>query len=302
MKLGQIMTLEVQTVRPEDTVQRAAELMREGDLGFLPVVEGRAVVGCVTDRDIVLRFVADALDYSGTSVSDVMTREFFSAYEDQDVEGAARLMEDKRIRRLIVLGRDDRLVGVVSLGDVTRRGHGAGGARPMDRRAETPTGTESVGGLIRDELAALEGYKQALGKMKGAKVTELRRIENDHEKAAALLQEKLAERGIEPPTRSGARGSWTRFWESAAAVLGDTAVIKALKEGEEHDIAAYERVLDDDETPPDIRALIRKELLPQARAHIPVLDRFLSGRTPPGGTSYNADQGYGQAGSGRGVA
>lgn len=317
MKLGQIMTLEVQTVRPEDTVQRAAELMREGDLGFLPVVEGRAVVGCVTDRDVVVRFVADALDYSGTSVSDVMTREFFSAYEDQDVEGAAQLMEDKRIRRLIVVSRENELVGVVSLGDLARRapevaepvleevsqpGHGAAGARPMDRRAKAPTGTESVGGLIRDELAALEGYKQALEKLKGAKATELRRIENDHEKAAALLQEKLAERGIEPPTRSGARGSWTRFWESAASVLGDKALIKALKEGEEHDIAAYERVLDDDETPPDIRALIRKELLPQARAHIPVLDRFLSGRTPPGGTSYNADQGFGQAGSGRGVA
>lgn len=317
MKLGQIMTLEVEVARPEDTVQRAAEIMRDADVGFLPVVEGEAVVGVVTDRDIVLRFVADALDYSGTAVTDVMTRDFFSCFEDQDVEGAAQVMEDKRIRRMVVLSREGKLVGVVSLGDLARRepqmaepvleqvsqpGHGEAAARPLFKRAKPPTGTESVSGLIRDELSALETYKHALDKVRGVTATELRRMEDDHEKAAAMLQEKLAERGIEPPTHSGSRGAWVRFWEGAATVLGDKAVFKALKDGEESGIKDYERVLDDDETPPDIRALIRTELLPQARAHIPVLDRFLSGRTPPGGTSYNADQGYGPAGGGRGVA
>lgn len=317
MKLGQIMTLEVQTARPDDSVQHAAELMRDGDLGFLPVVDGQAVVGCLTDRDIALRFVADALDYSGTTVSDVMTREFYSVYEDQEVEGAAALMEDKQIRRLVVLSRDNRLVGVVSLGDLARRlpqvaepvleevsqpGHGGSEVRPVPRRAKAPTGTDSVNGLIRDELTTLEGYHEARAKVRGVTATELRRLENDHEKAAAMLQEKLAERGIEPATRAGGRGGLSRLWESAASVFGEKAVLRALKDEEEQGIKDYERVLDDDETPPDIRALIRMELLPQAKAHIPVLDRFLSGRTPPGGTTYNADQGQGPAGGGRGVA
>jgi len=331
MKLGQIMTLELETVAPSDSVQRAAEAMRDSDVGMVPVVERDAVVGVLTDRDIVTRFVADALDFSGTTVADVMSREVFYCYEDQDVADAAAIMEDKQIRRMLVLSRDNKLVGVVSLGDLARREPREAQpvleevSRPEDRRAaptrtaqpadfpsispqvqsrrvERPTGVDQVNGLIKDELSAVETYRKAVEKVKGLAAAELRRLENEHEKAAVMLQEKLAERGLEPATSAGAWGSWARLLEGAASLLGDKAAIKALKESEEHGIKDYERALEDDDTPPDIRALIRTELLPQAKAHVPVLDRFLGGRTPPGGTSYNADQGYGPSGSGRGVA
>jgi len=333
MKLGQIMTLEVESVAPQDPVQRAAELMRDLDIGFLPVIDKDMVVGVVTDRDITVRFAADALDYSGTSVSDVMSREVFYCYEDQDVEDAAVIMEDKQIRRMIVLSRDNKIVGVVSLADLARSDRKDAGpvleqvSKPDHRslsttaavkttdgpRIETqsrsdvqrgPTGTDLVNGLIKDELTAVETYQSAAEKFRGLTAAELKRLEDDHEKAAALLQQKLAEKGIEPATSSGFWGGWARLKENAAKLLGDKAAIEALKASEEASIVDYERALEDDDTPPDIRALIRTELLPQARARIPVLDNFLSGDPgrPPTGASYNADQGYGSAGSGRGVA
>jgi CBS domain-containing protein len=291
MKLGQIMTLEVQTVDPRDSVQRAADVMREHDVGLVPVVDQGKILGVVTDRDVALRFVAEALDFSGTTVADIMTRDVACGYEDQDVAEAARVMEDLQLRRLLVVDRHEHLVGVVSLGDLARHrlsvadnvlaSVSAAGRGHSPRAEPAPSGGDVARAnvLIKDELAAVETYRMAISRATGGTAAELRRLGNEHERAATLLQEKLAERGIEPATRSGLWGGWARLVEGAAALLGEKAAIKVLKEGEEHGIKDYERVLSDSHLAVDLRVLIQNELLPQARAHIPVLDRFLA-RSP----------------------
>jgi CBS domain-containing protein len=112
------MTEEVETIHPEGTIAQAAEKMAELDIGPLPVVEDGLVVGMITDRDIVLRIVAEHRDPESTRVRHAMTPEVVSCFEDQDVQEAARLMEDWQVRRLIVLSREGQLAGIVSIGDL----------------------------------------------------------------------------------------------------------------------------------------------------------------------------------------
>jgi len=119
MRISEVMTRGVECIRPGDSVARAAERMREMNVGALPVCgdDGR-LAGMVTDRDITVRATAGGRDPCGTCVRDVMTPDIVWIFEDQLVSEAARLMEEKQIRRLAVLNRDKRLVGVVSLGDL----------------------------------------------------------------------------------------------------------------------------------------------------------------------------------------
>jgi CBS domain-containing protein len=118
MKLRDVMTKGVEYARPDDTIAQAAERMRELNVGSLPVCEDGGLIGMLTDRDITVRATAGSRDPRETYVSDVMTLEAFYCFEDQDVEEAARLMQEKQVRRLLVLSRDKRLVGIVSLGDL----------------------------------------------------------------------------------------------------------------------------------------------------------------------------------------
>jgi CBS domain-containing protein len=118
MWLSDIMTTHVESVSPDDTLQEAAMKMKELGVGPLPVCENQAVVGMVTDRDITVRAVAEGLDPKETKVRAVMSEELICCYDDQEVEVAARLMQSKLIRRVLVLNRDKRLVGIVSLADL----------------------------------------------------------------------------------------------------------------------------------------------------------------------------------------
>jgi len=123
MKVKEIMTREVEVVHTGDPVKDAAQKMRIRDIGFLPVFEGDELIGALTDRDIILRSTADGLDPNRHIGRDLVTSPIVYCFEDQDVEEAARLMEEHQIRRLAVMGLDGkRLVGVVSLGDVARNG------------------------------------------------------------------------------------------------------------------------------------------------------------------------------------
>lgn len=121
MKVSQIMTPEVETVAPEAALQDAAGCMREIDVGVLPVCDGERLVGMLTDRDIILRAVAEGRDPRTTRVRDVMSEEVRYAFDDQDVEEAVQLMNEHQVRRLPVLNRQKRLIGIVSLGDVAVR-------------------------------------------------------------------------------------------------------------------------------------------------------------------------------------
>ena len=118
MQLRNVMTRDVEVVRPDASVQEAAAKMKQLDVGPLPVCDGKRVLGMVTYRDITIRAVAEGRDPTSTKVQEVMTDEVIYCYEDQDAEDAARLMAEKQVRRLLVLDRDKQLVGIVSLGDL----------------------------------------------------------------------------------------------------------------------------------------------------------------------------------------
>ena len=118
MQLKEVMTPGVDVISPEATIREAAEKMRHLDIGPLPVCDGDRLVGMLTDRDITVRTVAEGRNPVSTRVREVMTPDVVYGFDDQDVQDAARLMEQYQIRRLPVLTRTKRLVGMVSLGDL----------------------------------------------------------------------------------------------------------------------------------------------------------------------------------------
>ncbi len=118
MKVRDVMTRGAECVGPDDNLQQAARKMKDLDVGPLPVCDNDRLAGMLTDRDIVVRCIAEGRDPRSTTVRDAMTEGVCYCFEDDDVEDAARQMREKQIRRLVVLNRDRRLVGVVSLGDL----------------------------------------------------------------------------------------------------------------------------------------------------------------------------------------
>jgi CBS domain-containing protein len=115
-KISEVMSTDVQTISPDASIEEAAQEMRDGDFGLLPVGEEEQLLGVITDRDITVRAVAEGKDPS-TPVRDVMSEGVIWAHEDDSVEDAARIMSDHQIRRLPIVDADQRLVGIVSLGD-----------------------------------------------------------------------------------------------------------------------------------------------------------------------------------------
>ena len=118
MNLGELMTRDVEVIAPDASLKDAAAVMKDLDVGLLPVCDGQTLRGTLTDRDITIRATAEGLDPSTTKVSDVMSPDISYCFEDQDVGEAMSLMEAQQIRRLPILTREKRLVGIVSLGDV----------------------------------------------------------------------------------------------------------------------------------------------------------------------------------------
>ncbi|RWB96779.1 MAG: CBS domain-containing protein [Mesorhizobium sp.] len=116
MKVAEIMTPNVHLASPDESLQKIAKRMAVDDVGFLPVGENDRLVGTITDRDIVVRAVAEGKD-GNAMVRDVMTEDVKYCFEDEDIEHVVQNMGDIQVRRLPVLNRDKRLVGVVSLAD-----------------------------------------------------------------------------------------------------------------------------------------------------------------------------------------
>ena len=113
MLVKEIMTHDVAVVAPGDTLDQAARMMEVLDVGPLPVCQGNRVMGMITDRDITVRATAAGCDPKTTLVEDAMSQEIICCYEDEDVREAAKLMQEKQIRRLLVMNRADELVGIV---------------------------------------------------------------------------------------------------------------------------------------------------------------------------------------------
>lgn len=118
MRVAEAMTRNVQLASPDQSIVDAAKMMADCDCGVLPVSENDRLVGMITDRDIVVRGLAAGLQPS-TSIRDVMSHDVKYCYEDDDLDEVAINMGDLQLRRLPVLDRNKRLVGIVSLGDIS---------------------------------------------------------------------------------------------------------------------------------------------------------------------------------------
>ena len=127
MRVSEAMTRDVRVANPGQSIREVARMMDEIDAGALPVGENDRLVGMITDRDIAVRAVAQGKG-PDTPVRDVMSREVKYCYEDEDLEHVAENMGDLQVRRLPVVSRDKRLVGIVALGDIARsEDHGTTG-------------------------------------------------------------------------------------------------------------------------------------------------------------------------------
>lgn len=123
MKISEVMTTDVETVSADHTAREAAAFMLRADAGSIPVCDGDRVIGMITDRDIAVRGVAEGRG-PDTPVSELMSDGVICAHEDEDVKSVAQRMSDEQVRRLPVLDSDEKLVGIVSLGDLTRETDG----------------------------------------------------------------------------------------------------------------------------------------------------------------------------------
>ncbi len=117
-QISDIMTRDVTCVAPNDSLQRAAQTMDQLNVGALPVWDGRQLIGMVTDRDITVRGVASGKQVDSTAVSEVMSSDVQCCFEDEQIDAVMEKMRGAQIRRVPVMDRQNRLIGMVSLGDL----------------------------------------------------------------------------------------------------------------------------------------------------------------------------------------
>lgn len=123
MRISEVMTTEVETITPDQTAREAASFMLRADAGSIPVCKGDKVIGMITDRDIAVRGVAEGRG-PDTPVSELMSDGVICAHEDEDIDAVAQRMSEQQVRRMPVLDADERLIGIVSLGDLARETSG----------------------------------------------------------------------------------------------------------------------------------------------------------------------------------
>jgi CBS domain-containing protein len=141
MKVSEVMTRDVQTIQPDQTAREAASFMLNADAGSIPVTEGNRLIGMITDRDIAVRGVAKG-NGPDTPVRELMTDDLVVVRIDDDIESAAAKMSDAQVRRLPVIDQDERLCGIVSLGDLSREAD-------LDCASEALEGVTQPGGEHR---------------------------------------------------------------------------------------------------------------------------------------------------------
>jgi len=137
MKVSEVMTRDVRVANPDDTIQKVALAMETLDAGVLPVGDDNRLIGMITDRDIAIRAIGHGKGPQA-KVRDIMTGEVMYCFEDQEVDEVAQNMGDIQVRRLPVVDRDKRLVGILSLGDIATHGDG-----------HDPSAAEALSGISR---------------------------------------------------------------------------------------------------------------------------------------------------------
>lgn len=131
MQVSEAMSRDVHIARPEQTIQEVAKIMCDVDVGALPVAENDRLVGMITDRDIAVRAVAESKSPS-TKVGDIMSGEVRFCFDDEDAGHVARNMATEQVRRLPVVNRDKRLVGILALADLATRADVGRAARALE--------------------------------------------------------------------------------------------------------------------------------------------------------------------------
>jgi len=121
MNLGDIMTKNPETAQVMDSIVDVASMMKDLNVGFMPILDGDNLVGVVTDRDITVRAVAEGMDIQNASIGEIMSSDLHIATPDMSIDEAANIMEEFQIRRLPILNENNMLIGVVSLGDIAVR-------------------------------------------------------------------------------------------------------------------------------------------------------------------------------------
>lgn len=125
MLVRDVMESKLEVIAPNQTLADAAKKMRDDDIGSLPIVEDSKLIGIITDRDIVVRCIANGADPKSTAVRDAASDDVVHCRADQTVEDATKIMAAAKVRRLPVIDADRRLVGIVALGDISREGSAA---------------------------------------------------------------------------------------------------------------------------------------------------------------------------------
>ena len=139
MKISEVMTSDVETITPDQTAREAASFMLRAEAGSIPVCEGNRVIGMITDRDITIRGVAEGRG-PDTAVRELMTDDIICAHEDEEVKDVALRMSREQVRRMPVVDADEKIVGIVSLGDLARE-------TDSDTAEKTLEGVSAPGGL-----------------------------------------------------------------------------------------------------------------------------------------------------------
>jgi CBS domain-containing protein len=143
MRIAEVMTSHVAVLRPQDSIRRAAQVMDEMNIGSMPVCDGARLVGMITDRDITTRAVAAGLDPENTKVLDAMSEDVRWCWADDDVEQVSEVMGEAQIRRIPVIDGNKKLVGMVSLGDLSTK-HAPGAAETLEE-VSTPAAPDRSG-------------------------------------------------------------------------------------------------------------------------------------------------------------
>jgi CBS domain-containing protein len=164
-RVAEVMTRGVRSMRPDESIMKAAQAMEELNVGAIPVCEGETLVGMVTDRDIVLRGVAQGCPADSTRLADVMTTDTHCCYEDQMLDDVLREMSAAQIRRMPVVDRDKHLIGIVSLGDAAMEA----GARHVGKTLQdisTPSEPDRSG---QSQASGAAGGGSAAGDPRGSR-------------------------------------------------------------------------------------------------------------------------------------
>ena len=133
-----VMTKNPQTVTSKDNIVAAARIMRDSDTGVVPVVENKKIIGLITDRDIVVRMVAESRSANDVNVSELMSKSVRTVREDTPVNDVLTLMSSASVRRVPVVNSSDELVGIVSMGDIAKENKDGKVGQAVENISEAP--------------------------------------------------------------------------------------------------------------------------------------------------------------------